>query len=74
MFQMFKKNNNNRNSYIPNYPTTYPSPMYNANMGYDDNMMDMEVNELKRKINDLYMRINRLESFLGVRNDDSNYS
>lgn len=76
MFQFLKKNNQ-RTSYMPQYPSPYPY-QYPQNMPqpYDNNMMDMEVNELKRKINDLSQRINRLESFLGIRDDDSfsNYS
>ena len=77
MFQFLKKNNQRNN----NYPSFYPNPYQNmptnnfAPLGpspYDYNMMDMEMNELKRQISDLNQRINRLEGFLGVRDNQSN--
>ena len=31
------------------------------------NIMDTEIDELKRQINDLYKRVTRIENYLGIR-------
>ena len=84
MFQFLKKSGQRNNNYTPSYPSPYQSQPYqqpnymqpNTNQ-YDLNMIHTEINELKREINDSYQRINRLESFLGVRDNNqpnSNFS
>ena len=71
MFDFLKKNNNRNNYYYPNQiPYNYqynPGPLQ-----VDPNMIDIEIKELKRLINDLNMRINRIEGYIGIRDEKPN--
>ncbi len=67
MFPFLKKNNNRNNNYYSNpynnyqyIPDQYPTP-------YDNNMFDLEFKELQREINNINMRLNRIEGYLGIR-------
>ncbi len=68
MFQFLKKNNNRNNYYYPNQNPYnyqyYSDPNINQ---YDMNMIDVEIKELKRMINDINMRLNRIEGYIGIR-------
>lgn len=78
MFNFLKKNGTDRQSngqyQYPNYNQQNPYMQNQSGMSnYDMNILDIEVTELKRQINDLYKRMYRLESYLGVRqSNDSN--
>ena len=77
MFQFLKKNSQRNNGYNNFYPSPYPNQYMNNYMPnqanpYDVSMMDTQINELKREINDLYQRVNRLEAVLGVRDNPTN--
>lgn len=73
MFNFLKKNNNNRQAnYGYPYPNYYqPQMPYQQGQpqltNYDMNIMDTEIGELKRQINDLYKRVTRIENYLGIR-------
>lgn len=54
----------NPDYYQPNNPYQMNQP--NINM-YDLNVIEAELTETKRQINDLYKRLTRLESYLGIR-------
>jgi hypothetical protein len=71
MFDFLKKNNNRNNYYYPNQnPYNY---QYNQGpLQIDPNMIDIEIKELKRLINDLNMRINRIEGYIGIRDEKPN--
>lgn len=71
---------------MPNYPMTSPmvqpmAPPVNAYQmpnptvnSYDISRLQTEINENKRLINELIKRINRLETYLGIRDGhESNY-
>lgn len=61
-----------------NMPTNYPpqnfyNPNYfnpNANINYDFSRMETEIIELKRLINDLNKKVNRLENYLGINHNN----
>lgn len=60
MFPFFKKNSRNY----------YPMPNYqniNEQNLYEQNMYDLEIKELQRQINNINMRLNRIEGYLGIR-------
>ncbi len=75
----FKKNKEER--YTNPMPNNYtnngvPGYMYNyqevAPNNYDLNRLQTEINELKRLNNEMLKRISRLETYLGIRGNESN--
>lgn len=54
----------NPDYYPQNNPYQVNQPSINT---YDLNVLEAEVAETKRQINDLYKRLTRLESYLGIR-------
>ena len=70
MFDFLKKNNNRNNYYYPNQnPYNY---QYQGMEQFNPNMIDIEIRELKRLINDLNMRLNRIEAYIGIRDESTN--
>ena len=67
----FLKRINQPNNYPPQnfYNPGYYNP--NINMGYDLSRIETEIVELKRITNDLNKRVNRLENYLGI--NQNNY-
>lgn len=64
MLPFFKKNNR-QNGYYPNNNYQY---MNNDFMPSNDfNMIDLELKEMKRQINAINTRLNRIEGYLGMR-------
>ena len=70
---MFNKNrlfnpNNYPNQYYYNQPNNMMEyPNFNQ---YDLNRYDEQLNEIKRINGELLKRINRIENYLGIRNED----
>lgn len=75
MFNFLKRNRSDENRQM-NY--SYPNPNYYPPQNpyvpnqppintYDLNVLEAELTEVKRQINDLYKRITRIESYLGIR-------
>lgn len=77
----FKKNKEER------FNNPIPNPYYNDNQGvpgymynyqevapnnYDLSRLQTEINELKRLNNEMLKRVSRLETYLGIRGNDSN--
>ncbi len=54
----------NPNYYPPQNPYMPNTPTINT---YDLNVLEAELTETKRQINDLYKRMTRIESYLGIR-------
>lgn len=77
----FKKNKEER------YTNPLPNPYMNQNQGvpgymynyqevapnnYDLNRLQTEIDELKRINNEMLKRVSRIETYLGIRGNDSN--
>ena len=57
------------NSGVPGYMYNYQEVAPN---NYDLSRLQTEINELKRLNNEMLKRISRLETYLGIRGNDSN--
>ncbi len=77
MFNFLRKNKNDDNRQMNySYPNYYQQPNpYLPNQPqintYDINVIEAELVETKRQINDLYKRITRIESYLGIRENSN---